>query len=96
MPTDYEELTRKNEKALGSDRSSRASQIAMYSDWTHFIFEILQNADDYCAKTIRFEVTEDELVAEDDATRRLARLPANRAFWFGWYAQFPETELFTN
>jgi hypothetical protein len=43
-----------------------------------------------------WQVTEDELVAEDDATRRLARLPANRAFWFGWYAQFPETELFTN
>ena len=68
----------------------------MYSDWTHFIFEILQNADDYRAKTIRFEVTEDELVAEDDATARLARLPANRAFWFGWYAQFPETELFVD
>ncbi len=25
---------------------------------------------------------------------RLARLPAFRAFWFGWYAQFPETLLF--
>ena len=39
-------------------------------------------------------VTEDELVAVDDAGARLARLPANRAFWFGWYAQFPQTELF--
>ncbi len=36
-------------------------------------------------------VTEDELVAVDDAGARLARLPANRAFWFGWYAQFPQT-----
>ena len=35
----------------------------------------------------------DELVAVDDAG---ARLPANRAFWFGWFAQFPQTELFTN
>ncbi len=43
-----------------------------------------------------WQVTEDELVAEDDATARLARLPANRAFWFGWYAQFPETELFVD
>ena len=41
-------------------------------------------------------VTEDALVAMDDAGARLARLPANRAFWFGWYAQFPQTELFTN
>jgi len=23
----------------------------------------------------------------------LARLPARRAFWFGWFAQFPDTEL---
>jgi hypothetical protein len=21
------------------------------------------------------------------------RVPARRAFWFGWFAQFPETEL---
>ena len=43
-----------------------------------------------------WRVTEDELVAEDDAGARLGRLPANRAFWFGWYAQFPQTELFSN
>ena len=24
---------------------------------------------------------------------RLPRVAAQRAFWFGWYAQFPETEL---
>ena len=28
-----------------------------------------------------------------DAGVRRARLPAQRAFWFGWYAQFPATEL---
>ncbi len=39
-------------------------------------------------------VTEEALVAEDDETIRLARLPAHRAFWFGWFAQFPQTELF--
>lgn len=26
-------------------------------------------------------------------TRSLKRLPAHRAFWFGWFAQFPETRL---
>lgn len=36
-------------------------------------------------------LTEDALVAEDG--RRLARLPAHRAFWFGWRAAFPETQL---
>jgi len=39
-------------------------------------------------------VTEGELVVEDDPTVRLARLPAHRAFWFGWYAQFGRTVLF--
>ena len=27
------------------------------------------------------------------AAVRLKRLPAHRAFWFGWYAQYPETRL---
>lgn len=39
----------------------------------------------------RWTVTEDALVSEAGA--RLPRLPAHRAFWFGWHAQFPETVL---
>ena len=39
-------------------------------------------------------VTEEALVSETDPAMRLARLPAHRAFWFGWYAQFPETTVF--
>jgi hypothetical protein len=45
------------------------------------------------AKGRVWRVTEDALVAVTDAG---ARLPANRAFWFGWFAQFPQTELFTD
>ena len=40
-----------------------------------------------------WQVSEDALVLEDDAGVRLMRVPAQRAFWFGWYAQFPDTEL---
>ena len=40
-----------------------------------------------------WRVTEDALVLASDAGVRRARLPAQRAFWFGWYAQFPDTEL---
>ena len=40
-----------------------------------------------------WRITEGALVREDDAGGRLARVPAQRAFWFGWYAQFPDTEL---
>ena len=37
-----------------------------------------------------WKVTEDALVSGD---ARLERVPAYRAFWFGWVAQFPETTL---
>lgn len=38
-----------------------------------------------------WRVKEDALVGPDDM--RLARVPAHRAFWFGWFAAFPETRL---
>lgn len=40
-----------------------------------------------------WEVAEDALVATFDPSLRLPRVPAHRAFWFGWYAQHPETRL---
>ena len=42
-----------------------------------------------------WRITEDALVLDSDgrAVERRARIPAQRAFWFGWYAQFPDTEL---
>ena len=38
----------------------------------------------------RWTLTEDALVSGEE---RLPRMPAHRAFWFGWYAQYPETRL---
>ena len=40
-----------------------------------------------------WRVTADALIAENDGERRLPRVPAQRAFWFGWYAQYPQTVL---
>lgn len=39
-----------------------------------------------------WKVGEEALVADDGQVRR-SRLPAHRAFWFGWYAANPETRL---
>ena len=39
----------------------------------------------------RWTVGEDALVGSGG--ERLERLPAHRAFWFGWYAQYPGTRL---
>ena len=41
----------------------------------------------------RWRVTEEALVHDSDPSRRLSRVAAQRAFWFGWRAQFPETRL---
>ena len=38
-----------------------------------------------------WKVTEDRLVGPGGAS--LKRLPAHRAFWFGWYAAYPGTRL---
>ena len=46
MPTDYRAISAYNEEMLGKDRASRMSQVSMYADTAHFVFEILQNADD--------------------------------------------------
>jgi hypothetical protein len=40
-----------------------------------------------------WRVTESGLVLARDSTTRRPRVAAQRAFWFGWYAQFPETIL---
>jgi hypothetical protein len=43
------------------------------------------------ADGVEWILTEDALTTEEGRT--LPRLPAHRAFWFGWHAAFPETRL---
>ncbi|MGB8218728.1 MAG: OST-HTH/LOTUS domain-containing protein [Candidatus Methanoperedens sp.] len=64
MASDYEAITLYNVKQLGEDTSSRKSQVNMYSDPTHFVYEILQNADDYSASEISFHLLPDRLIIE--------------------------------
>ncbi len=64
MPSNYAEITKYNEEQLGKDTKSRRDQVCMYSDPTHFIYEILQNADDYDADIIKFMLFPDKLVIE--------------------------------
>jgi hypothetical protein len=40
-----------------------------------------------------WEVAEDGLLPDGRDEAHKVRLPARRAFWFGWHAQFPDTEL---
>jgi hypothetical protein len=64
MPRDYDAISRYNEEQLGKDRKSRMSQVAMYADTAHFVYELLQNADDAGATEIRFLLSGDSLVVE--------------------------------
>ncbi len=40
-----------------------------------------------------WRVTEEALLLEEDGRERLDRVPASQAFWFGWFARFPDTRL---
>jgi hypothetical protein len=42
----------------------------------------------------RWTVDEEALVFVDDPSRRLERLPAHMAYWFGWYGFHPATEVY--
>ena len=66
MATEYHEISAYNEDMLGKDRASRMSQVSMYADTAHFVYEILQNADDAGAKEVVFKVFDDRLVIEHD------------------------------
>ena len=69
MPSDcYKAITEYNEDQLGQDTASRKTQISMYSDPTHFVYEILQNADDYGATEVVFKLSKNELQIEHDGT----------------------------
>ena len=64
MSGDYKAITKYNEDQLGKDTESRKTQISMYSDSTHFVYEILQNADDYGANEVCFKLFKDGLEIE--------------------------------
>ena len=64
MPSDYKAITEHNEDQLGKDTSSRKTQVSMYSDPTHFVYEILQNADDYGATEVLFKLSKDAVMIE--------------------------------
>ncbi len=41
-----------------------------------------------------WRVTEEALVRADDPSRRLERIPTHMAYWFGWHASYPNTQLY--
>ena len=73
---------------------------ATYLPGSHVIFGVVVNghARAYPKRILawherQWKVTEEALVPVAGAGPALPRVAAFRAFWFGWYAQFPDTIL---
>ena len=46
------------------------------------------------ATGLLWRIEEDSLVPEGSGATALPRFPGHRAYWFGWFAFFPETSLY--
>lgn len=53
-------------------RGVKTSVVEKYSDQAHFIYELLQNADDAQAKSVRFELQKDKLIFAHNGSRRFS------------------------
>ncbi len=61
MPSDYEAILKENLYAYGHEVSHLEVYSHLYSDRTHFIFELVQNAEDAGASEISFSLFPDRL-----------------------------------
>jgi len=66
MPCDYESIRKANIKGYGEYDHHLSFLGQLYSERTHFIFELLQNAEDAGAKRVLFNLFEDSLEVMHD------------------------------
>ncbi len=62
MPTDYDKIRAENIARYGWDTAVLELLGQLYSDRTHFIFELIQNAEDAAATELIFGLSSDRLV----------------------------------
>jgi hypothetical protein len=61
MPADYQKIREENIARYGWDTAVLDLLGQLYSERTHFIFELIQNAEDAGATELAFELFEDRL-----------------------------------
>jgi hypothetical protein len=66
LPADYAEIREENTARYGWDTAVLDLLGHLYADRTHFIFELIQNAEDAGATSISFDVHEDRLEVRHD------------------------------
>lgn len=66
MPSDYDQIRKDNIKEYGEGVRHLAYLGSLYADPTHFVFELLQNAEDAEATQVRFIVSHNKLEVMHD------------------------------
>ncbi len=66
MPADYERIRDENVARYGWDTAVLDLLGHLYSERTHFIFELIQNAEDAGATALAFELFDDRLEVRHD------------------------------
>jgi hypothetical protein len=61
MTSDYEQITRENKRKFGEETVHLQIYKKLYADRTHFIYELLQNAEDAGATKIHFDLFSDRI-----------------------------------
>jgi hypothetical protein len=69
VPADYDAIRDENIRRYGYDDTVLNLLGQLYSERTHFIFELLQNAEDAHARELVFELSEDRLEVRHDGRR---------------------------
>ena len=69
MVTDYKKISEDHEKRYGWDKKPRLIYRQLYSDKTHFVYELIQNADDSKSQCLELQLYEDGLLVWNDGSQ---------------------------
>jgi hypothetical protein len=83
-------LTLAGQELVAVTSAAGANRVYAPAPGTRFVRQAADALAD--ARGRRWRIGEEALVSEDDG-QAAPRVAARRAFWFGWHAQFPDTEL---
>lgn len=67
--TDYKKLAEENQRRYGTDKIIPKILMQLYGDDTHFVYELVQNAEDSKSQHIEFRLAEDALLVWNDGCR---------------------------
>ena len=67
--TDYQQIAQEHKLLFGTSEDQRNLFKNLVNDKTHFVYELIQNADDNQSKTLEFRLNEEGLFVSNDGSR---------------------------